>query len=94
MQRQIKGSTDIYYHQVDVDAIVERHRISHMQNGVSALEGLVNEWSSAKVIPEVDWARMRSLDFQEILASRNAQVKLLGIRACGLCSNFDDHVRL
>lgn len=64
-----------------------------MREALASLEALVLEWCKVETIPEVDWARMRSLDFQEALRSRNALVKGLENRACLLCSDFDDHVR-
>ncbi|KAJ7204463.1 antiviral helicase [Mycena pura] len=76
---------------IDVDAIVDRHLISRMREALALLQGLVDEWSSSSTLPEVDWARMRALDFQDTLRSRNARVKRLEGRACLLCSDFDQH---
>lgn len=64
-----------------------------MREGISLLEAVIEEWSSATAIPEVDWARMRSLDFQELLRARNGLTRRLENRECLLCGNFDDHVR-
>ncbi|KAJ7116795.1 antiviral helicase [Mycena crocata] len=76
---------------IDVDAIVDRHLISRMREALALLQSLVNEWSTSTAIPEVDWARMRALDFQDTLRSRNSTVKRLESRACLLCSDFNDH---
>ncbi|KAJ7687413.1 translation repressor [Mycena rosella] len=76
---------------IDVDAIVDKHLISRMRDALALLQSLVDEWSAGSAIPEVDWARMRALDFQDTLRSRNALVKRLESRACLLCSDFDDH---
>lgn len=75
-----------------MNAIVDRHIMSHMRSTLATLHGIVHDWLSAGSIPEVDWARMRSLDFQEILRSRDALVKRLRTRSCVLCGNFDEHV--
>ncbi|KAJ7750230.1 antiviral helicase [Mycena metata] len=76
---------------IDVDSIVDKHLISRMREALALLQGIANEWSTSTAIPEVDWARMRALDFQDTLRSRNTLVKRLENRACLLCSNFDEH---
>ncbi|KAJ7109788.1 antiviral helicase [Mycena epipterygia] len=76
---------------IDVDSIVDKHLISRMRDALELLQGLVAEWSTSTTIPEVDWARMRALDFQDTLRSRNSLVKRLESRACLLCSDFGDH---
>ncbi|KAF8204296.1 ATP-dependent RNA helicase [Mycena galopus ATCC 62051] len=76
---------------VDVDSIVDRHLISRMREALALLQGLANEWSTSTALPEVDWARMRALDFQDALRSRNTLVERLQSRACSLCSDFNDH---
>lgn len=78
--------------QVDVDYIVFAHRISHMQDAIQSLTAVLEQWLSSKTIPEVDWSHIRSLDFQEILRSRNELAKRLADYACTLCEAFDSHV--
>ena len=79
--------------QVDVDNIVERHLITPMREAVKSLNVMVQEWHTAGAVPEVDWSRIRSLDFQEVLKSRNESAGRLQNYACTLCSDFDHHVR-
>ncbi|KAK0208953.1 antiviral helicase [Desarmillaria ectypa] len=76
---------------VDVNTIVDRHIISAMREGVVALASMVSEWSSSGNIPEVEWSKMRSLDFQEVLRSRSAYVQRIQNRSCLLCEKFEDH---
>jgi len=64
-----------------------------MNEGIRALKSAVDEWVIAKAIPENDWGRMRGLDFQELLRTRNALTKQLKSRDCTRCNNFEDHVR-
>lgn len=64
-----------------------------MREGIAALGALVDEWLIGGFVPEVDWSRMRALDFQEILRSRDSITKRLKGRACVLCADFDGHVR-
>ena len=65
-----------------------------MREAIKSLNAMLQEWHATGVVPEVDWSRMRSLDFQEILKSRNESVRRLQNHGCTLCSDFDHHVRL
>jgi antiviral helicase SKI2 len=63
-----------------------------MRDGIAALQILVEEWQVSGAIPENEWDRMRALDFQEILQSRNEITRSLAERSCVLCGDFEDHV--
>ncbi|KAI9511739.1 antiviral helicase [Russula earlei] len=76
---------------VDIDTILEVHSKSHMKNAIAQLGDLVNEWDNNTHIPEVDWARMRSLDFQVLFNRRNALVEHLESLACIFCNEFELH---
>jgi antiviral helicase SKI2 len=75
-----------------VDAILDRHRISRMKEAIGALEALIEEWLPRGTIPEADWARLRSLEFQEILRARDTLAERLKPLGCVLCNEFHDHV--
>jgi len=77
-----------------VDAIVERHLINRLDEVVNSLTEIVKEWVSAGTISEVEWIRMRSLDFQEALRARNELAKRLDQHSCTLCGDFEHHVGL
>ena len=79
--------------QVEVDAIVDRHLISRMRDSIAQLGALVEEWSSAPEIPEIDWSRMRALEFQEILRERTRLVERSRDSVCLHCPDFGRHVR-
>jgi antiviral helicase SKI2 len=64
-----------------------------MKEGVGLLAELVHEWTTVGNIPEVDWSRMRSLEFQETLRDRNALMHRVTSTACVLCGEFEEHVR-
>ncbi|KAI9444948.1 antiviral helicase [Lactarius indigo] len=76
---------------IDVDAIVGGQSRSRAQEAVAQLENLANEWASSNHIPEVDWARVRSFDFQELLSQRNSLAKRLEGISCILCEGFEQH---
>lgn len=76
---------------VEVDAIVDRHLISRMRDGLAQLSALADEWASAKEIPEIDWSRMRALEFQEILRNRSGLVERSRDSTCLQCPDFGRH---
>lgn len=65
-----------------------------MKQAVSHLDDVVREWISVDQIPEVEWSRMRALEFQEALRSRNELAKQLDGKRCLECTQFKDHVSL
>ena len=65
-----------------------------MQEAIKALSGVLEQWLQLDDIPEVDWSRMRSLEFQETLRTRNERAKRLVAAQCTSCPEFDDHVSL
>lgn len=79
---------------MEVDAIVERHLIAPMREAIKSLTGIVEEFLSASTIPEVDWARIRSLEFQEVLRARDELVRQLDKYTCALCGDFEHHVSI
>ncbi|KAH9897909.1 antiviral helicase [Cubamyces lactineus] len=76
---------------VETDLIVVGHRISSMNAAIRLLRDVLGEWLQAGSIPEVDWGRLKSLEFQELLRARNELVPRLERCACTSCPNFDDH---
>lgn len=64
-----------------------------MNSAVASLSSLVAGWISDGAVPEVDWSRIRLLDFQELLRERDYRASQLTVSACLLCEHFADHVR-
>ena len=62
---------------------------------VEQLQEIAMEWHTASPsqIPEVEWSKMRQLEFQENLRSREALEKRLEGKGCTLCEHFSEHVR-
>lgn len=66
-----------------------------MLDGIKSLSGILQDWlTSQKDIPEVDWSKIRLLDFQETLQQRNTIVQRNSNRGCLQCSSFIPHVRV
>jgi antiviral helicase SKI2 len=63
-----------------------------MNDAIAQLGDLANEWTKNNHVPEVDWARVRSLEFQDLLNRKNTLAKRLEGSACVLCKEFDQHV--
>ncbi|KAN0100273.1 DSHCT (NUC185) domain containing protein [Tylopilus felleus] len=76
---------------VDASAIVDNHKKAPILDTTSALESVVAEWAAAGTLQEIDWSRMRTLEFQETLRARNEILSRLKTFGCTLCENFDDH---
>ncbi|KAF7784214.1 hypothetical protein Agabi119p4_379 [Agaricus bisporus var. burnettii] len=77
---------------VDVDSIVERHHISKMNEGITALSTILQDWlANNEPIPEVDWSKIRALDFQETQRQRDLVRERNIARACLRCPDFSSH---
>lgn len=78
---------------VDVEMIIDRQRISVMNEVVEQLNEIAQEWSNNSIltVPEVDWSKIKQLEFQENLRTRNALEKRLEGKGCVLCEDFRDH---
>jgi len=50
------------------------------------------EITSLPELPEVEWTRLRALEFQEALRQRTSYTDRLVKLGCQLCDNFEDHV--
>ncbi|KAE8215567.1 hypothetical protein CF327_g1163 [Tilletia walkeri] len=55
-------------------SMIMAHRISAMQGAVNAMVPFLVEWSEQGVIPEVEWSKLRKLDFQEALRARDGYI--------------------
>lgn len=77
-----------------MDGIVEKHSKTKMTDTILEIETIVKEWTSTGVVPEVEWSRMRSLDFQEMVRAKDRILSRIQNPACLLCADFDHHVRV
>src|SRR6266436_345027 len=71
---------------------MEEHLKSRMNDTIAQVGVLVNEWDNNSQVPEVDWTRIRSFEFQDRLNRRNTRIKRLEGSACVLCKEFEAHV--
>jgi len=75
---------------IDADRIIER-RINQMVEALEMLKRLAEEWKTEPRLPEIDWSRIRALDFQDTLQSRNSLAQPLTDRVCLQCPDFATH---
>lgn len=64
-----------------------------MREVISVLKCIAEEWCNIGTIPEIDWNRMRMMEFQEVLQFRNSLLTQQKNKGCLLCNDFEDHVR-
>jgi len=55
-------------------SMILAHRISAMQGAVNAMLPYLVEMAEQEYVPEVEWAKLRKLDFQEALRSRDGYI--------------------
>ena len=65
-----------------------------MNEAIAALRPHVNEWMDVGVITEVNWSRVRVLEFQDLLQSRNSLAKHIEEKECLKCPEIAKHVRV
>ena len=63
-----------------------------MTGTIVELDKLTEEWLRYETVPEVDWSRIRTLEFQDTLQSRDTRAEDLKDRACLSCPDFAEHV--
>ncbi len=56
------------------------------------LSVLHEELASLPSLPEVEWTRLRTMEFQDLVRQRTSLSDRLVKLGCSLCEDFDDHV--
>ncbi|PIL31494.1 hypothetical protein GSI_06196 [Ganoderma sinense ZZ0214-1] len=75
---------------VDVQLILGG-RIGQMNAVIKELQGVLADWLQNNGIKEVEWAKTRRLEFQELLRHRDTLVGLLDTFTCTSCPCFEEH---
>ncbi|EMD42321.1 hypothetical protein CERSUDRAFT_90937 [Gelatoporia subvermispora B] len=76
---------------VDTDTLFYGRRMSQMESTVRLLSAILGHWLADQKIPEVDWNKVRSLEFQENLRARDELSKKLPEFTCTQCLDFEEH---
>ncbi|GJE86219.1 antiviral helicase [Phanerochaete sordida] len=81
---------------LDLDQIVTVHRMTKLYETRDTLLGVLHDWIAAGAgVPEVDWAaRLRALEFQEMVRARAELVRRLPGYACRACPDFEHHYQI
>jgi len=58
----------------------------------SDLKPIVSEWTTLGRVPEIDWTRIRLLEFQDLLRDRAILIENVEHCICPTCPKFSKHV--
>ncbi|KAK8853069.1 hypothetical protein IAR55_003770 [Kwoniella newhampshirensis] len=75
----------------DHTGIVDKKAKESIEKTLHDLAVLHEELSTLSELPEVDWSRLRAIDFQESIRQRALLVDRLAKLGCQLCADFSDH---
>lgn len=78
---------------VDVTSILDKRSKEACQTTVEVLKTLYQELAESPELPEVEWTRLRDLEFQEMLRHRIGLTDRLSRLGCQRCPNFEESVR-
>ncbi|TFK77500.1 antiviral helicase [Pluteus cervinus] len=76
---------------IDVNAILDRKLIARLKEGAVLLTTSISDWQAGGIVPEVDWNRMRNVEFQEALRARDGHAKRIRSRDYRNCPSFESH---
>ena len=80
--------------QVDPIALVNHRNKDLALQTMQALIELQTELASLPELPEIEWTRLRAIEFQEMLRNRIALTDRIVKLECQHCPDFDKHVRV
>ncbi|WVQ84888.1 hypothetical protein IAT38_007051 [Cryptococcus sp. DSM 104549] len=76
---------------VDRAGIVDKKSKAVIEQTLQGLTVLHEELSILPELPEVDWSRLRGIEYQDLLKQRALHVDRLARLGCQLCEDFSDH---
>lgn len=65
-----------------------------MKAAIKQLQGVLEGWLQSDGIKEVEWAKTRRLEFQELLRHRDTLIGTLDTFTCKSCPHFEEHVSI
>lgn len=77
---------------VDVHSIVDKKSKEVREKTLASLVEVREELTGNAELPEVEWTRMRKLEFQDLLKQRMVLSDRLARLVCRSCPDFDNHV--
>jgi hypothetical protein len=87
-----RGIADPSRVQADSTGIIDKQSPETCDKTTQDLAVLHEELSSLPDLPEVEWTRLRALEFQDLLRQRGVLRDRLVKMGCQLCPDFEDHV--
>lgn len=79
---------------VNVVDVLDKRNEEAINECVGGMIEMYTQLSAEEKLPEVDWSRIRSIDFQESLRHRNNLSTRIPKLECTLCGDFEEHVSL
>ncbi|KAI5454433.1 Antiviral helicase ski2 [Naganishia albida] len=79
---------------VDVNAVLDKCNPEAIESTLSSIKKIYDSLKQSETLPEVEWTRMRQLDFQEALKARNNLAERLKSMSCSLCADFSEHYEI
>jgi antiviral helicase SKI2 len=76
----------------DSTGIIDKKAKEASEKTMHDLAVLHEDLASLPELPEVEWTRMRALDFQDLLKQRMILSDRIAKLGCQVCEDFDDHV--
>lgn len=78
--------------QADSIGIVDKKSAEAREKVMHGVAEIYEEVSSLPSLPEVEWDRLRAMEFQDLLRQRTSLMDRLEKLQCTKCPDFDDHV--
>ena len=78
--------------QIDATGIIDKRSKEAREKTIQDLAVLHEELSGSPELQEVQWTRLRDLDFQEAMKQRNVLVERISKLECQTCENFEESV--
>lgn len=72
--------------------MIEKKSTEAREKMMNALAVLHEDLASLPEVPEVEWTRMRAVEFQDLLRGRLTLSDRIAKLGCQLCEDFDGHV--
>ncbi|WVF73142.1 hypothetical protein IAT40_007961 [Kwoniella sp. CBS 6097] len=83
--------TDSLLKKIDFTGIADKRNKESIDKALHDLTVLHEELSSLPELPEVDWSRIRAIEFIDVLKQRDITHDRLVKLGCQLCEDFTDH---
>lgn len=71
-----------------MDAIID---LDETSEALDELYSIAQEWAASNLILEMDWSKIKQIDFQQLLREKNELARKMASCLCQTCPNISDH---